>query len=297
MKDKMFFETLGVDVRGLTTLEDVLEKAELNYEVTSENIYLKDFIQIPDKFANVRRDIDKILGIVGKNYKIVQNRDGFKFIDDLIKNGFKFISAGSYNDFSGAFIILYKDSMNIFDEEFDMMLLVTNCFDGSGTIKVEFTPIRKSCGSALVIVDKNIDTKISIKHCSQSKDGLSEINKILNAYDKYKKYFKKLIETLTQKNIPHISEFVEDLIQIDKNDSNIISARKKAIQEGVVKLYLQSEKRGDNALKLLLSVANYESHRLPIRDTGNSQVYLDRVMSGMPFTNDVLKYIRRKFLW
>lgn len=296
MKDEMFFEALGIDISNLITTKEVLVNSGLDYKVVSENIYLHDLIQIQDKFANVRRDTNKILGIVGKNYNIVQNEDGFEFIDKLIDLDFKFVSAGSYNDGAGAFIVLKRNPITIKNEEFNIMLLITNCFDGSGTIKIEFTPIRTICKSTLIIIDKSIDTKISIKHCSQSRDGMSEINKIIDSYERYEKYFRKLLNTLIETKITGIEDIIKDIVPIDEKSSNIIIARTKAIQDDLIKIYNNCSITGDNVYRMLLSVANYESHRLPLRDTGNSQIYLDRVMSGMPFTNDAFKYLKRRFL-
>ena len=55
--------------------------------------YFDDFVPsilVPDYFANVRTDTEEVLGVVGKDYKIVQNIDAFSFFDDIVraKSGF-----------------------------------------------------------------------------------------------------------------------------------------------------------------------------------------------------------------
>ena len=298
MKDKMFFETIGKDISTISTMQEVLEVAGLNYTVTSENIYLKDMTMIPERYANVRKDINKVLGVVGKNYNIVQNEDGFSFVKELIEKGFSYLSAGTFNEGAGAFIVLSGKTINVENEVFTIMLLITNSFDGSGAIKVEFTPIRNLCKSTLLLNEKGIDTKISLKHCSQSKDGISEVTKILQSYDKYVKYFQKTISLLINTELKNYSldKFIQELVPINESSSNIIKARTKAIQEEVVKLYNNITNTGDNAYRLLLSVADYESHRQPLRDTGNPEIYLDRVMDGMWFTNEAFKLIKKRLL-
>lgn len=296
MKDKLFFEMLGEDVSGLVTIEEVLKKANLDYIVDSESLYLSDGTVIPDKFANVIRSNRKVLGIVGKNYKIIQNNISFNFLDELFKEGFKFIRAGSFDNYSGAFVILEGENFLIQDSNFNIIILVTNNFDGSGTVKLEFIPINIEDKSVLLFTDKVVKNKISLKHCKQRNDTISEIKEILTCYDKYRKYFIKTTQALSNMLVESIEDIIKEVIPIDKTTSNIIQARTKAIQDDIINLYVNPTNGGDTARKIVFSVANYESHRLPIRNTGNNQIYLDRILSGMPLTNEMLRYIRRKFL-
>ena len=85
------------------------------------------------------------------------------------------------------------------------------------------------------------------------------------------------------------------LIPIDSGKSNIVRARFSAMWQEIINIYNLLDMK-DTPLKILVSVANYESHRIPLRDTGNSQIYIDRVFNGMCLTNDVFKIIKRRFM-
>ena len=52
---------------------------------------------MPDYFANVRTDTEGVLGVVGKDYKIVQNIDAFSFFDEIVggKSGILYETAGA----------------------------------------------------------------------------------------------------------------------------------------------------------------------------------------------------------
>ena len=48
---------------------------------------MKGESEVPNRFATVRVDNNQVLGIVGNNYEVVQNIEGFEFIDDCLGDG------------------------------------------------------------------------------------------------------------------------------------------------------------------------------------------------------------------
>lgn len=297
MERNLYFEKIGTDVSGINSVKEVLKISNLDYTVESQNIYLKNGLVVPNKFANVRIDKNKILGVVGKNYKIVQNIEGFKILDEFIATGFEFASAGAFNDGVGAFILLKQNGLNFGNDKFISYLLFTNNFDGSGTIKVEFTPIRESCNSVFLLLDKNIDTKISIRHCNQPKDQILTVNEIINSLNKYNKFLTKTINSLISRksNIEDFNNILKEIIPIDDKMSNIIKLRAENTREDIKNIYNELLIE-DSAYKIVLAFANYESHRAPLRDTKNDYIYIDRVINGMELTNNAFKFIVKRLL-
>lgn len=41
-------------------------------------------IEVPKYYATIRTDIDEVLGVVGKDYNVVQNVDAFSFFDAIV---------------------------------------------------------------------------------------------------------------------------------------------------------------------------------------------------------------------
>jgi hypothetical protein len=67
-----------VEKRALLTPGSTLEHAreEANTVINS--------IEVPNYFATVRTDTNAVLGVVGKDYRVVQNRDAFSFFDAIV---------------------------------------------------------------------------------------------------------------------------------------------------------------------------------------------------------------------
>ncbi|MCH5685566.1 hypothetical protein LWM68_15690 [Niabella sp. W65] len=85
---------LGQIVENYPTSAEAIKHAGLDYEVIKAPLFTQgramtignggeiveaDNILIPDQFATLRTDNNTVLGVVGKDYHIVQNREAFTF--------------------------------------------------------------------------------------------------------------------------------------------------------------------------------------------------------------------------
>ncbi len=75
---------LGTVLDHAPTSEAAIEAAHLDWHVDMKPLQTTDGIDVPDNFATVRGDNSAVLGVVSDKYKVVQNRDAFKFLDSLV---------------------------------------------------------------------------------------------------------------------------------------------------------------------------------------------------------------------
>ena len=95
VKEKAW-HNLGQVVLEYPTSEEAIKFAELDYEVEKSPLFTKGTgiientngiemidseLEVPNYFANIRTDNNTVLGVVGKDYQIVQNREAFSFFD------------------------------------------------------------------------------------------------------------------------------------------------------------------------------------------------------------------------
>src|ERR1700761_1548468 len=85
------WHSLGTIVQDYPTSAEALRFAGLDYTVEKWPMFTcdpQDFAcddrLVPDKFAPVRTDNKAVLGVVGKDYEIVQNVDAFTFFDSIV---------------------------------------------------------------------------------------------------------------------------------------------------------------------------------------------------------------------
>ena len=141
---------MGTIVEDAPTSEDAIILAGLNWEVMQKRLVTEDAIPVPDNYANVRSTDGKVLGVVGKRYQIVQNKDAFKFTDSLLGEGVTYETAGSLNDGKTIWLLAkMPDKYTILGDEVTPYIVFTNTHDGSGAVKVAMTPVRVVCQNTL----------------------------------------------------------------------------------------------------------------------------------------------------
>jgi len=112
VKEKAW-HSLGTVIEDYPTSAQALAFAGLNYTVEKRPLFTLDnvnfdllnalaagidpAITVPNYYANVRTDTEEVLGVVGKDYQIVQNIEAFSFFDSIVgnENGIKFETAGA----------------------------------------------------------------------------------------------------------------------------------------------------------------------------------------------------------
>ena len=185
-----------------------------NEKMTAQE-FIRYFSKIEDKRANVRCDLNNALGIVGKDYGVVQNVEAFDFIDMLTtgKCGGEVPTiecAGVLGQGERIFItaklpepIIVANNSN---DKVDMYFVFTTSHDGSGAVNCLVTPIRVVCQNTLNLAFKKNSGKLSFKHtmnvCKRldltNRENAERAFKCMNLYHTYKTYFQASLDQLAK---------------------------------------------------------------------------------------------------
>jgi phage/plasmid-like protein (TIGR03299 family) len=183
---------LGKIVDQYPTSTEALEFAGLNYTVTKEDLFtasynmdgqLMDYTsKVKSHYATMRKDTGSILGVVGKDYEIVQNADAFAFFDSIVGgDGIQYETAGALGQGEKIFITAklpgYIRVGN--DDLTEKYLFLTTSHDGYGSITAAFTPIRIVCNNTLNAALRNQTNCIKIRHTVNAKERLEQAHKLM----------------------------------------------------------------------------------------------------------------------
>lgn len=183
---------LGQIVQDYPTSAEALKFAGLDYEVVKQDIYTTcynadgqpmDFSQrIKSHYATMRPDTGDVLGIVGKDYEIIQNRDAFSFFDAIVGgDGIQYETAGALGKGERIFITAKLPSYIQVgkDDLIEQYLFLTTSHDGYGSITAAFTPVRIVCNNTLNAALRNHSNSIKIRHTANAKDRLEQAHKVM----------------------------------------------------------------------------------------------------------------------
>ena len=183
---------LGQIVDQYPTSAEALKHAGLDYEVTKEELFTACYnggLQLMDHSTNVkshfttmRKDTGAVLGVVGKDYEIVQNKDAFAFFDAIVGGeGIQYETAGALGNGERIFITAklpgYIKVGN--DDMIEKYLFLTTSHDGYGSITAAFTPVRIVCNNTLNAALRNHSNAIKIRHTVNAKQRLEQAHTLM----------------------------------------------------------------------------------------------------------------------
>lgn len=193
---------MGTEVEGVLTAAEAIKRAHLDWVVEKAPIYVKrgeGFMEINDRYE-IRRDRDlKVLGIVGPDYKIIQNREAFDFFDTIVDDGeAKYETAGSL--FGGKRIWLTAkigdEILFAGEDPHHLYLLLTTSHDGSRALTAAVTMIRAVCNNTVTMGLSQAKAVWSMTHKQDLAGKVAEARDTLGLTFKYRDEFDKEIERL-----------------------------------------------------------------------------------------------------
>ena len=297
-----YFDGVGCKIEGCADTKTALQLSGLDYKVEKKPIYVSiggKKIKVPDKFATVRSDNNQVLGVVGKDYCVLNNEEGFDFLDDLIGQGGANIEvAGSWDNGRRALIVAKTSPVDILGDEISPYILFTNSHDGSGSIKAMFTPMRVVCDNALVVAEERAEMRISIRHSKNAKDRLMIAQEVLAANSKYIDSLKRTAVNMNSTALPkeEFLKVVKELLDMNGEMSNIRRERAELTYSEIAQRYDAPDLRkfDETVWRSVQCISDQESHTKPLRNTGNAEIQLNRVMAGMILLNQYIQLLVKK---
>lgn len=188
---------LGQIVSDYPTSGEAMKFAGLDYTVEKRKLFTLDSenrmadpeneiivpeIEVPRYFATVRTDTEQVLGVVGKDYEIVQNVDAFSFFDSIVGgDGIQYETAGALGGGERIFITAKLPSYIKVGREdlIEQYLFLTTSHDGYGSITAAFTPVRIICNNTLNAAMRNHSNAVKVRHTANAKERLEQAHKVM----------------------------------------------------------------------------------------------------------------------
>lgn len=281
---------LGQSVDGAMTAEEALVKGGLNYEIEKVDIFSNvrnpqtndiDIVNISeylDKVSVIRKDTMQPLGVVGRDYQVLQNREAFGFLDSLVgENQAVYETVGALGLGEKVWMMLklpHDIEVNNGKDISKCYLLMYNAHDGTSTIKARFTPIRVVCQNTVRMALQG-KSEVSIRHTVNALERLEEAHKLLGIVKKQVDYAQVIFNKMAHKRVNplQIKQYLDAVITKSKTESNEPSTRRENIVNEIVHLFKAGKgNNGETVWDLYNGVTEYVDHHRSVKNGGNKWV-------------------------
>ena len=195
---------LGTVVENAPTTRDAMRMAKMDFDVIlSEPIvaqYGPIYDSLPSKFnATVREDTQEVLGVVNKNYKIVQNSELFEIADSLPNA--KVETAGTLFNGAQSYILMKDDEFEVPSgnggDEMHEYLCLMNSHNGTLSLSALPTSIRVVCNNTLSwAISEGTQRMIKLKHTGDMSDKILSLKGALEEWHGHKMDFRNTVQQL-----------------------------------------------------------------------------------------------------
>ena len=178
----------GTILDHVFTAKEAIEFGGLDFIVEKQRLFTERGLDVPDYFATVREDNRDVLGLVGKDYTIVQNRDVFSFFDQIVGEGKAIYETAGCLGKGGVLFITAKLPKEIVigrDGPIENYLVLCSSHDGSMAITAFFTPVRVVCQNTLNAAFNNNTNRVFIKHTQNVKERFVEAALVMGMHSEY----------------------------------------------------------------------------------------------------------------
>src|SRR5438046_2382619 len=157
---------LGTYVEKAMKAEEAIKLGGLDFQVEKRPIQVAGGKTIPNFFANVRTDTKDVLGVVSKDYQIVQNHEAFEFFDQIVDSGEAIYHTAGVLGIGERIFVTAKlpEDILVRGEQVENYLLLTSGHNGRSPIQAGFTSIRVVCNNTLTAALSGLQNKVTIMH-------------------------------------------------------------------------------------------------------------------------------------
>jgi phage/plasmid-like protein (TIGR03299 family) len=152
--------------------------------------------------ATLRSDTGDLLGIVGRDYEPLDNREAFGFLDELIGSQLHFETAGSLFGGRRVWVLArLPECVEVGGDQTGTYLYIANAHDGSMAVTAAVTPVRIVCANTLGYALRRSEGQgaqrtFRFRHTGGLHSRLHEARRVMQITVDYAKQFKALGDRL-----------------------------------------------------------------------------------------------------
>ena len=286
------WRNLGTEVENLT-IDQVLAKAHLDYTVSKEPVMTQSGVLIPGKVATVKDDGTPI-GVVSKNYEILQNKDAFDFIQDV--PNIQMERAGETGT-GMVYLIGRLPSTTVLGDTFTPYVIFQTSHNGRYNVRATICPLRIVCQNQFAYSFKQMRNTVDIRHSRQLPTKIAQAQQLLTDTAIYMQGFTNTAEELAVLKLRN-ADSVYAIIDAFFDSTKEISERQQKHMEERRQFFIDCYNQEDNAnftgtaWGVVNAFSDFTSHTAVKAKNGNVKRAQERKFMKVTFDTDILKLMQ-----
>lgn len=278
---------IGEVIDHANTSAEVIKLAHLDWHVKQAPSYIEvDGVQIPTGYTiNYKDDDNSILGVVGKNYKVVQNDEAFAFTDELVGNKdieVSYETAGMLFGGKMVWMLAKMPSETIVGDEFEKYFLFSNSHDGTSAVRCCLTNVRVVCKNTINLALKTAKRSWRYTHAGDLASKIVDARNTLIYADEYNKAFAKEAERLANSKLTkaEVERLIDKMFAIPTDVSKRKINNAEYRREQFMRAFNEDDINNFRYTKwgLVNGLSDFAYHSSPLRI---SDVYEDKRMATL----------------
>lgn len=289
------------DIDQVLTLGGIgfgVEKRNVRYSFMGEDDATPSLRTADDYFVTVRTDTGTPLGVVGSKYEVIQNRDLFVFLQDLVADhGVIWESAGALRGGKRVFVTMrLPETVRIdqqgIDDEIVPFVVMLNGHDGRSPAQALVTPWRVVCSNTERFAVRDAHSTWKVRHTASALDRIAEARRTLGLTVEYYQEWAAEETLLAQTEIAmrDFEKLVTDLwpVKDDAPQRTRNAAARRSEQLG--QMYrAETERLGRTAYAAERTITDYLDHVAPRRPGKTMTEEIARATALLEGADDEIK--------
>lgn len=251
---------------------------------------------VPGKYANTRMDTLDVVGIVGKNFRNVQNEEAALILDALAQEvELKFKRVGDIDRGARVWMecelpgeVRIKETEDVIKQYVTM----TNAFNGTKSYVMHVTPIRQKNQTAMNITYGMSDA-ISIRHTKKFDDHIKEARKILKFQNDYLAELSTVFNSLADIKVGK-DDFISilDTLMPLSTDPEVNNTKTENSRNKLSNLYLAENidaELPDTGWSLFCAVSNYADNYRSFKSSDDTTKEQNRFLAILEGESQAIK--------
>ena len=213
---------LGTVVENAPTPYEAMRLAKMGFGVvlsdpliamySGDEVYDPTFTTPSKFYATVRTDTNEVLGVVNKNYKIVQNSELFDIAGSV--PGLQVETAGTLFNGAQSYVLMKDDEWAVNgNDEMHEYLCLMNSHNGTLSLSALPTSVRVVCNNTLSwAITEGSQRMIKLRHKGDMEDKIEGLKEALDEWKSHKAKFRSAVQRLGREkwNREEITNFWTD---------------------------------------------------------------------------------------